>query len=402
MFHCVAPIDFAELVGDQLLPPVPPVVVSAQAEEDDGVQVARRPLVAEETSAEEVLTWMLYLFRRCVQSATRVRRRMRCKAADQHRLARAARGDCELAFPFTLRTDARWFFQASLALAVGLKVTYVKEIAGRLWSATETRVQDRWCALYSLVGRHWKAVAEAELRAQVARRVSVVGYGFLLTYFTDLHRELAGYPEWIAAWVTSGQLRAELGGCVEVDSAFDEFWTFVQSLRRPDAPLDWVGCCFEVCMESRVRGRIHAHAYISLDPVRMAGGNEVSPVELTLGELRWRKISPHVVPLSMRMKSRPNFQAAATGYYYVTANKASQIRVRGNQRLFQELWFVAWGARVARVRLGSSCVVRGRCVSAGGRFHSSVGCICMRACVLPPGSSPAPFGDRFPLPQEED
>jgi len=329
--------DFAELVGDQLLPPVFPVAAPAVADVDECGVEPRRPLLEDETSAEELLSWTLVAFRASVQPALRVRRRLACKGVDARRLAEVACGlRADVTFSREARKDARWFFQGSLALAVGRKVTHVKESAGRHWAAADASLLNRWCALYGVVGRHWKAAAEAALRRDVSRRVSVVGYGFLLTYFTDLHLDLPKYPDWIGSWVTSAQLREELGQCPQVDAAFDEFWRFIQSLQRKDAPLDWIGCCFEVCMESRVRGRIHAHAYLSLDPMRMAGGNEISPVELQVAELRWRKVSPHVVPLSMKAKSRPNFQAAATGYYYVTASKATQIRVRGNQRLWQE------------------------------------------------------------------
>jgi hypothetical protein len=388
-----AVFNFAELVGDQLLPPVLPVSAAPGEEEDSVAPV--RPLIAEQASPAELLAWALFMFRRCVQPALKVRRRCSRKGSDLLRLAETASGlRCDMAFDCGVRKDARWFFQGLLAVAVGAKVTHVKEEAGRLWAAAPVAVTDRWCALHALVGRRWRSTLERSLKVDVARRVSVCGYGFLLTYFTDLHRELPRYPDWIGSWVTSAQLRAELGQCRQVDAAFDDFWRFIQALRKAERPLEWVGCCFEVCMESRVRGRIHAHAYVSLDPLRMAGGNEVLPVELTLAELRWRGVTPHVVPLGMKAKSRPNFHAAATGYYYVTATKATQIRVRGNQRLFQEprwsviwIWCVCFSGALVECAFDFHCVcvlTCGRCLFASCMYSLPRGC---RQEVHPPPSS---------------
>ena len=92
------------------------------------------------------------------------------------------------------------------------------------------------------------------MRQDVMRRASVVGYGFLSTYFTDLHRSMPEYPDWIANWVTSAELRDRLSRCGVVDGAFDDVCRFTRSLSRPDAPFKWFGCCFEVCVESRIRG----------------------------------------------------------------------------------------------------------------------------------------------------
>ena len=256
-----AVFDFADLVGDQLLPPVLPVAGSSNVDEVSPTGPPR-PVIAEQVCPEELLKWALHMFRRSVQPALNSRRRCREKAPDLRRLSEAASGHrCDVVFDCVARKDARWFFQGVLGMAVGEKVTHVKEVAGRLWAGAPAVVLDRWCALHVLLGRKWRSVLQRCMEVDTVRRVSVCGYGFLLTYFTDLHRELPHYPEWIASWVTSAQLRTELGQCCEVDAAFDEFWRFIRSLRRPDRPLEWIGCCFEVCMESRVRGRIHAHAY---------------------------------------------------------------------------------------------------------------------------------------------
>jgi hypothetical protein len=188
-----AVFNFAELVGDQLLPPVLPLTASPEEEED--VVAPARPLIAAEASPAELLVWTLFMLRRCVHPALTARRRCRRKGPDLRRLAEAASGHrCDMEFDRWVRKDARWFFQGALAAAVGAKVSHVKEEAGRLWAAAPAAVIDRWCALHALVGRRWRSTLERYMKLDVVRRVSVCGYGFLADVFHRFASGVAALP----------------------------------------------------------------------------------------------------------------------------------------------------------------------------------------------------------------
>lgn len=379
-----AVFNFAELVGDQLLPPVIASTEVRLIDEENPVEPFR-PVTIEQATPEDLLPWALYACRREMRVAllerpARVRQRGKC--VDRRRLAEAASGlRHDVRFLCQFRKNVRYFFAVMCGFAVGKMPSHVKSAADRAWAAAPSAITDRWCALRLIMGRDWKPELQESLRADVSRRASVSGYAFLLTYFTDLHQEVNEYPEWIACWVTSAQLRDQLGKLRQVDDAFEDFWRFISSLRKKGRPFEWIGCCFEVCMESRVRGRIHAHAYVSVDPLRMSGSNEMCPVEISTAELRWRNVAPHVVPLGLRSKARPNFNAAATGYYYVTAQKDTQIRVRGNQRLWQDP-LPGWGWMFGGSRCG--CMFSFVCAVSGMSGHWFMRlppvCLCPGAC----------------------
>ena len=93
-------------------------------------------------------------------------------------------------------------------------------------------------------------------------------------------------PDWIASWVMSAELGGRLRRDGLVEGAFDDYCRFIRSLARPDAPSKSFGSFVEVRVGSRIRGRIHAHAYVSMDPACMAGGSEMLPAKLTFEILR--------------------------------------------------------------------------------------------------------------------
>jgi hypothetical protein len=141
---------------------------------------------------------------------------------------------------------------------------------------------------------------------------------------------------WAAHDASSDEILRGLETSSVIDDEFSVFWMFVDALARGQSGAAWVGACLELCLQGRVAGRIHAHAFISVDPSTIGGPVTPSPLTLRKSNMIYQNMQPHVRGLDVRGRRRGFAALFAAGMYYVLARKKGQLRVRGNVRPFQD------------------------------------------------------------------
>jgi len=112
------------------------------------------------------------------------------------------------------------------------------------------------------------------------------------------------------------------------------FYRWVDAVRLK-LGLAMIGACFEVAPASSVRGRVHAHAFLSVDigdSLWAADGTfECRP--FVAADFEYQRCRVHLQPLLIagRRRTKRFVAAVGIGMYYVLARKEGQLRSRGNK-----------------------------------------------------------------------
>ena len=251
------------------------------------------------------------------------------------------------------RLNAKDLYTRVLNMITGVHVRELKKMVARKWSEYDIDGKNQWCVLHRIIhhGRvaplirfpNRSGMAEMEKAEQNQKKkhdcktITWTGYGFVLSYNTDLGQEDPDVIKTVHSGKVGEELLKAMRGLEIYQEAFTDLWDHANALGTSKR-LPTVNVGMEHSTHGDHEARVHFHVFVGPD-IRGGVGFGWTPVlvELTNQEVMWRGIAPNVKPTKPQKKSGNQiYQAVATGSYYVAGPKIGTIMKRSTYQPIQD------------------------------------------------------------------
>ncbi len=185
------------------------------------------------------------------------------------------------------------------------------------------------------IAQEWKRQSGEEHRVDGEKFSTVDGLGYLMTWHSDLGKFHPAVRELLRQGIRGEELLNRIQGLPLVDDWFEEFVEWIVKLHN-EYSLAWWAAKLELCMEAEYPGRMHFHAFLSLDPQSIPGRGKVCNVSIPMPRLFYKRIAPNVRTVNLTGRRRTIEYSFSGGFYYVMANKLGSLRSRANRQLYTE------------------------------------------------------------------
>ena len=245
---------------------------------------------------------------------------------------------------FKHRLHARDLYFRVLCLITNKKIREVKDSHAPIWGTTTQEDKNHWYLLrrvmeHPRLANHLKfpvlsktkqfSSAVQDEKTVTPRTTSWQGYGFVLSYNTDLGQEDPDVIKLVQSGKTGQDFLKAMRSMTLYNEAFTDLWEHANKIAA-SKNFGTVNVAMEHSTNGDHEARVHFHVFIGPD-LRGGVGFGWAPVlaEVKSEELRWRGILPNVKPSRPQKKSwNLIYQTVATGSYYVAGPKIGSIMKR--------------------------------------------------------------------------
>ena len=246
----------------------------------------------------------------------------------------------------------RNLYTRMLAIISGQPWRNLQKTHHSIWSQCRKEDKKEWCTLWRIMThvniqkyvvlprrRPGRRMDEAVLQQETAHNgESFAGYGFLLSYNTDLGQADPDVIKLVQSGKSCEDLYKAMRGMAIYQEAFTELWEHANKIAVK-MRLGTINLAMEHSSQGDHEARVHFHVFMGPD-LRSGVGFGWNPVlaEVNSRDLQWRGIVPHVKASRPQKRSwNQIYNAVAVGSYYVAGPKIGSIMKRSTYKPIEDI-----------------------------------------------------------------